>query len=478
MRQDKTPKTDRSVSTRDLWRLDAASAAAMIRSGTISSRGLIDSVLGRLEDVNPRINAITLTLADDARRSADQADLAVQRGDALGPLHGIPVTIKLNVDQTGCPTDRGCIAQRDLIAKSDNPVVINLRQAGAVFVGRTNGPCHLLRWFTDNALHGRTLNPWNAAMTAGGSSGGAAAAVASGIGPIGLGNDLAGSVRYPAYCCGVYGLKPSPGRIPSHNETAQGPSSISAQLMSVQGPLARTVADLRLGFDAMAQPHVRDPYCVPPPIFPPSSKPIRVALVPDVGDVHPAVSDAVRAAGRRLAAAGYIVEEVTPPLYAETAALWPRIAMGDIVAQLEPVVAETGDDAIRRALALWKAVFPKGDASLTLRALGERDRHLRAWMSFLAGYPVVVMPTSNEPAFDVDADVKDEATTARIIAAQGPMMAVSALGLPGLSVPIGMHDGMPLGVQIVAGRYREDLCLAAAEAIEAGSPRLCPIDPV
>jgi amidase len=276
----------------------------------------------------------------------------------------------------------------------------------------------------------------------------------------------------------LYGLKPSVGRIPSHNDSAIGPSLVSAQLMSVQGRLARSVADLRLGFEAMAKPHLRDPFCVQPAALPFPIKPFRVALVPDAGEVHPTVSQAIRSAGRLLAAAGYVVEEVIPPLYAETAQLWARIATGDILAWLWSTVKNSGDEGIQQALSLLKEILPPGDATTTLRAVGERESFLRPWHCFLADYPIIVMPISNEPAFDADADVRDAATTRRIFAAQGPLMAISALALPAVAAPLGAHDGVPLGVQIVAGPYREDLCLAAAEAIEAGSLQLCPIDPI
>src|SRR5262245_20283520 len=182
----------------------------------------------------------------------------VRRGEPLGVLHGVPVTTKVNTDQRGCPTDNGVAAYKGLVPDADSAVVANLRRAGAIVIGRTNTPCYSMRWFTDNDLHGRTLSPWDPRITPGGSSGGAAAAVASGIGPIAQGNDIAGSVRYPAYCCGVVGLRPSYGRVPSYNPTAA-PPAIASQLMAVQGPLARTVADLRLGFAAMAVPDARDP---------------------------------------------------------------------------------------------------------------------------------------------------------------------------------------------------------------------------
>src|SRR5262245_21360677 len=204
----------------DLWKLDAVEVAELTRSRKVSCREVVTSALARLDAVNPALNAVVRPLHEQALAAADAADKAAADGAALGILHGVPVTTKVNVDQTGCPTDNGVVACKAVMATRDNPVVANLRRAGAIVVGRTNTPAFWMRWFTDNALHGPTRNPWDAARTPGGSSGGAAAATASGIGTIGHGNDIAGSVRYPAYCCGLVGLRVSYGRIPSFNFSA------------------------------------------------------------------------------------------------------------------------------------------------------------------------------------------------------------------------------------------------------------------
>jgi amidase len=228
--------------------------ARAIRLRAISAREATRAVLDRCTAVNPALNAVVQVLEQEALAAADAADAALSRGDAApGPLHGVPVTTKINVDQKGLPTSNGCVPLRDLIAPEDSAVVANLRRAGAVLVGRTNAPALSMRWFTENALHGRTLNPWSAAHTPGGPSGGAAAAAAAGIGPIAHGNDLGGSIRYPAYACGIAGLRPSFGRVPAFNPTMQAERPLSFQLMSTQGPLARRVRDLRLALAVMAQ---------------------------------------------------------------------------------------------------------------------------------------------------------------------------------------------------------------------------------
>ena len=198
-----------------LWNLTAAEIAALVRSRQVSAREVAVASLDRLDAVNPAINAVVDCDHGEVLAAADVTDARIAAGDDPGPLAGVPVTIKVNTDQKGHATTNGLCSNRDLIAGSNSPVVDNLQAAGAVILGRTNTPAFSMRWFTDNQLHGRTLNPHDASITPGGSSGGAAAAVAAGIGPIGHGNDIGGSLRYPAYSCGVHGLRPTPGRIAS-----------------------------------------------------------------------------------------------------------------------------------------------------------------------------------------------------------------------------------------------------------------------
>jgi amidase len=453
----------------------------MIRGGKVSCREAVAAALARLDAINPRINAVVRPLHEQALAEAAAADEALARGARVGPLHGVPVTTKVNVDQTGCPTDNGVVAFKSVMATRDNPVVANLRRAGGIVIGRTNTPAFSMRWFTDNALHGLTRNPWDPARTPGGSSGGGAAATATGIGAIAHGNDIAGSVRYPAYCCGLVGLRVSYGRIPSHNFTAIALRPISAQLMAVQGPLTRRVRDARLAFAAMAVANPLDPRCADVPLEgPPPKRPIRVALVADPagrGGVEPAVAAAVRRAGRSLEAAGYAVEEVEPPELGAVADLWAAIAMDDTIAALEPAAAQYGDEGIKRALGLWRAIYPARDTRHVLEGLAQRDRLPRLWELFLEERPIVVTPVSNERAFPLDLDLVDVETTRRIMGAQIMQLAVPVLGLPAVSVPTGAVDGVPMGVQITAGRFREDLCLDAAAAIEARAPMATPIDP-
>ena len=465
----------------DLWRWDAGPLANGIRTGKISSREATRSVLARLEAVNPKLNAVTVVLAEAALAAADRADGARRRGEPLGPLHGVPVTIKENIDQEGAATANGVVAFKDVIAKTDSPVVASWKRAGAVIIGRTNTPAFSLRWHTDNDLRGRTFNPWHRDRTPGGSSGGAAAALACGIAPLAHGNDLGGSVRYPAYCCGVAGIRPTLGRVAAYNATVTEERPLGMQIMSVQGPLARRVADVRLGLAAMSAGDPRDPWWVPAPLEgPPPPRPLRVALTVDPSGlgVDPAVAAAVRAAGAALAEGGYAVEEVEPPDVAGVAACWSAIVVNEMRHVTQPYIRKHGGVDINRSLDFMLAGTPDVDLGGYVKAMGERTRHLRDWMLFLERYPLVVGPVSTEPPFEVGFDTTTAARAAEAARAQRLLVAVNLLGLPAVAVPTGRAGHVPLGVQVIGSRYREDLCLDAAEVIEARHGLPTPIDPV
>src|SRR5580692_5905401 len=203
----------------ELWRLSATDIAALIRSKKVSAKQAASAALARLDAVNPSINAVVDHRPEDVLAQAAAIDAAIARNQEVGPLAGVPVTVKVNIDQAGFATTNGLKLQRDVIAQSNSPVIDNLRKAGAVILGRTNCPAFSYRWFTTNLVHGDTKNPRDGGITPGGSSGGAGAAVASGIGHIAHGTDIAGSIRYPAYACGVHGLRPTTGRVPARNES-------------------------------------------------------------------------------------------------------------------------------------------------------------------------------------------------------------------------------------------------------------------
>ncbi|WP_062479118.1 amidase family protein [Variovorax boronicumulans] len=463
-----------------LWQLEAADLALRIKAREVSCVEAVRSSLARLEAVNPRVNAVVDGCADEALGAAAQADAVLAKGEATGPLHGVPVTIKVNVDQRGHATTNGVEAYRSVVAKDDSPVVANLQRAGAIVVGRTNTPAFSMRWFTDNAAHGRTLNPYNADVTPGGSSGGAAAAVAVGIGAIAHGNDQGGSIRYPAYACGVYGLRPSFGRVPAFNPSGTGERPMVVQLTSVQGPLARSVRDLRLAFAAMAQRDVRDPWWAPAPLESATSgSPVSVALCTELPGYacDPEVADALQRAARRLERAGYRVEPAQPPRLRETADLWLSLTMADSRLLVEEALMRDGDDTIRQAYRAMDAHAPQFDTVGYMRALAARTGLMREWALFLQRHPLLLMPVSWRHPFPVDADQRGSSAMREILDAQSPLLSTAILGLPGLSVPMGLRHGLPTGVQLVGDRFREDLCLAAAEVLEAEAGPVAAVDP-
>ena len=462
----------------DFWRKPATEIAQLVRIGAATASEITEDALARLEAVNPAINAVVQVTADEARAAAKEADLAVSRNERLPPLTGVPVTVKVNVDQQGHATTNGLRIQKDLFAQTDSPVVANLRRAGAIIIGRTNTPAFSLRWFCRNSLHGHTINPINPAITPGGSSGGAAAATAAGIGCIGHGTDIAGSIRYPAYACGLHGIRPTLGRVPAVNFT--GPERhVGGQLMAVSGPLARTIADVRAGLEAMSAADIRDPWWVPVPFDLPE-QPRRAALTisPEGMKVDEPVEDALREAARRLEAAGWEVEEVACPPLREPAALQLRLWLAEFRRSGASAVAQEDDpDAsfVYEQLSRHSTVL---DVNGLLDTLQQRATFVREWQLFLDRYPVCLMPVSGELPFADLLDVQSPEMFDRVLEAQLPQCGLPLMGLPGLTVSMGLTDGnIPVGVQIVGGRYREDTMLAAGEVIEAGNTPFLPVDP-
>ena len=464
----------------DLWQYDATDLARLIRLGRVSAKEAVTATLARIDAVNPKLNAIVRRMDAEALAQADAADAARSRGEALGPLHGVPVTTKINTDHKGHPTDNGAVAFKDLMATEDAPVVANLRRAGAIFVGRTNAPAFSMRAFSDNELHGRTFNPLDRAVSPGGSSGGAGAATATGMGAIAHGNDIGGSVRIPAYCNGVVALRVGLGRVPAFNPSAAAPRPIGALLMATQGPHTRSVRDARLALEVMARGDARDTRWVDAPIAgPPPARPRRVAIAPVIpgGFTHPAQSEAVRRAGRHLAAAGYVVEETLPPDLEEVVRVWHVIGSGDVFRPLGPNIEKYGDANAVKSYRLWRELSPPpNDANAVLDAYMQRDLYLFRWQEFFQRYVAVVMPTMCDLPPPVDQDLTLDGQR-KILDSLRVSFLAPALGLPGLAVPVGTHGALRTGVQIVAGRFREDLALDAGEVVEAAEGIVSTIDP-
>jgi len=459
-----------------LWALDATETASLIRKKQLSTREAVEAHLARLDEMNPKINAVVRVLREDALAEAAAADEAIAHGDRLGRLHGVPITTKINVDQMGLPTDNGVKLFKDLIAKQDAPQIASLRDAGAIVIGRTNSPAFAMRATTDNALHGLTLNPWNKEVTCGGSSGGAGASLAAGIGALAQGNDIGGSIRWPSYCNGVVGLRPSIGRVAAYNASAQMPRAFAAQIMSVNGPMARSVRDIRCALRLMAEGDPRDPTWVPAPVDPPPlNAPLAVAVAVDDRLPHE-IKEVLRRAASHLQDAGYDVEEVAPPELDRVADLWSDIGLAEIGAMLRPMMPTIGDEKMQRFMDdLWEL---RGGADLTRyqTALRVREVMQTKWQVFLDTHPLILLPACGELSLPAGIDTQGIDAVKRMIEALRYQLAIPVLGLPSLAIPMGTHEGLPSGVQIVSRRFREDLCLAAGEIIEFREPPITPID--
>ncbi|CAH2604570.1 Indoleacetamide hydrolase [Rhodovastum atsumiense] len=458
-----------------LWGLPAARIADLVTRRAVSAVEVAEATLARLDAVNPKLNAVVEHRPEEVLARARAIDAAIAAGNPVGPLAGVPVTIKVNVDQVGFATTNGLTLQKDLIAETNNPVVDAFLAAGAVPVGRTNTPAFSYRWFTSNRIHGATRNPRNPTLTPGGSSGGAAAAVAAGIGTIAHGTDIAGSIRYPAYACGVHGLRPSLGRVAAYNASGAKDRTIGPQIMAVSGPIARSVDDLRLGLAALARPDSRDPWSVPVPLDGPDLP--RRAVVchrPDGMATAPELVMALETAAAALRDAGWTVEEVEslPPL-APAVPIQVTLWMGDDWAGQMATARREGDPGAIAALEGQRDFAETIGIAEYSDALVRRLGIARAWARFMDETPVVLLPPSAELPFPDDLDLRSAEDYRRVWTAQMPMIALPVTGLPSLTLCTGLlAGGMPAGVQIVAGRFREDVCLAAAAAIEARCPKL------
>lgn len=466
----------------ELWQWTATELAQSIASGRISSLEATESALTRMSEVNPAVNAVVDPLPEQAMKEAKNADKARRAGAPLGPLHGVPITVKINVDYGGRATTNGVVAFKDAIAPDDSAVVRNLRRAGAVIIGRTNTPSFSMRRFTSNDLHGTTFNPFNREITPGGSSGGAAVATAVGIGAFGHGNDIGGSIRYPAYCCGLYGLRPSVGLIPSYNPSQKSERMIVAQIASVQGPIARCVADLRRAMNAMMGPDPRDVWQVPaPPIEPgPAHRPCRVAMLAETDDcpADPDVSRAIRKAGAILAEAGYEVEEVQPPSMQTAADLWRLVLGNEMRSGLVPMAEKLGDAGIKKNLRNLLEGIPDLDRTEWMVAFARRADLLREWQLFFQDHPIVLTANTWCLPMVVDLDQREDLNVDLFYRQVAPNTSLPFLGLPALAVPMGFVGTIPVGVQLIAGRFEDNLLLAAGEVLERATEPRDPVDPI
>lgn len=458
------------------WLLGAAQLAAAIRERRLTASAAVEAHLTRVAEVNGKINAVTVVLADAARRTAEEADAAVASGSSLGPLHGVPFTVKENIDVAGQATTHGVPGGIASMAERDAPVVTRLREAGAILIGQTNMADMGMRLHTGSSLRGDTLNPWAAARTPGGSSGGEAAALATGMTPLGLGNDYGGSLRYPSQCCGTVALRPTLGRIAA--ASSDGAPRPSSQLFAVTGPMARRVEDLVLALGVLAAGGARDPRWAPVPLAGPLL-PSRVAVVPDPegAGVDPRVTEGVRRAADALATAGFEVEELEPPRLRACGDTWAAIADAELNSGLMDVPLGLCGEEARRFVELTSGASPPAALVDYIEALTERHRLATEWAAFLESFPIVLGPVSTAMPFEVGADVATPEGAMAVRRSLRFTVSVNLLGLPAVALPAGTADGLPLGIQVVAARYREDVALGAAQVIEDRLGVLTPIDP-
>ncbi len=464
----------------ELTNLTALQLARAVADREVSATEVIEAHLARIEAVNPSLNAVVLVLADSARAEAAALDARLAAGEKPGPLAGVPLSVKANIDQAGYPTTWGVPALAEAVVPVDAPVVERMRAAGAIPIGRTNLPDMALRIHTDSSLHGLTRNPWHPGRTAGGSSGGEASALASGMSALGLGNDIGGSLRNPANACGIASIRPSMGRVPDAGMVPTEDSLMAGQLMAVQGPMARTVADVRAGLAALNGHHPRDPWSVDVPLELSTTLPKRIAVVPEPpgGSTDPVVAAAVRTAADFLADAGYEVKEIVPPDYEEAVATWAQLLVGDFVTIREQLGAIMGADGFTIMGRIFDAVPPL-DGPGWSNLFMARHRIARSWSLFLADYPLVLSPTWTQLPFEHGFDVTPEGTAA-FMELLRPVTPANLMGLPSACVPAAQDaaTGLPIGVLLTGARFNDYLCLDAAEAVEARSSIRTPIDPV
>ena len=430
--------------------------AAAIREGRQSAAEVVDACLARIESVNPALNAVVQLRSDEARAEADRADQAVVRGESLGPLHGVPMTIKDSLDTAGLITTGGSTGRARFVPSQDATVVGRVKRAGAILLGKTNTPELTLSYETNNLVYGRTNNPWDVSRTSGGSSGGAAAIVASGGAAFDIGSDYGGSIRLPAHFNGIAGIKPTHGRVPRTGHIfPYGGTHDSFQQI---GPFGRYVDDLVLLLPILAGPDHIDPAIVPMPLGDPSDVDLgtlRVGFHVDNGirTPTPEIQAVVRAAAEVLVGEGAQVDESRPEGIEESVA----IGFGMINAD--------GRAAVRRLLRAMGTTDASIETELTALSAVELDQLVADWYglrsrmhSYLENHDVILCPVNAKPAILHGAtDLPDYSYT----------LSYNVTGWPGVVVRGGTSsEGLPIGVQVVAAPTREDIALAVASRIE------------
>jgi len=451
----------------------AVSMAGQIRAKKLSSLELVEEHLARIEKLNPKLNAFVQVDADGARRQARRADQALSRKLGLGPLHGIPVTVKSSIAVEGLRQEAGSQLRAGVVAAKDAVLVTRLRNAGAVILGTTNTPELLMAWETDNLLYERTNNPWDLARTAGGSSGGEAAAIASGCSAGGVGSDGGGSIRVPAHFCGICGLKPTPGRIPAtgHFPVSVGPFA----LLGVVGPMARTIGDLKALFEVMQGPDDGDPSAAPVPVRWPAwenLKKVRIGCFEDDGrtPVTPETRAAVADAAVALKRAGFDVRPFRPDGLEQARKLWWQffgiagaMLLGPMIkgreAELSPILKE---------FSAWTAAERPHTAETLLETWVARDTLRMQIFEQMQEFPVLLSPVASIPSFrHGERSWMVAGGAVNYLDAWSYSEWFNLLGMPAAVVPVGRsQEGLPIGVQIAALPWQEEIVLSVAEVLE------------
>jgi Asp-tRNA(Asn)/Glu-tRNA(Gln) amidotransferase A subunit family amidase len=453
-----------------LNRLTLTQMAAELRSGRASSQETVEAHLRQIDAQNSRINAFVSIFAEEARAAAKAADEARVRQRTLGPLHGVPLTIKDSFDVAGQPTYCGSRLRLDHRAAKDSTSAARLRAAGAILLGKTNCPEFLYNYETDNYIAGRTNNPWDVTRTSGGSSGGEAAAIASFCSAGGMGSDGGGSIRVPAHFCGIAGLKPTPGRVPAtgHFPLIAHPGG----LLGVGGPMARTAEDVRLLFQVTAGHDDQDPFSAPVPLRPAELAGLKIGLMERFNGVpvQPAITLAVDAAGRVLEALGFAVEPFEPRGIERAPELW-WFFFGEVAAPfIKKMIAGRERDVHWTGMELVGLAFEKPAPTMeqVIENLGARDAMRAALLRQLRDHLVILLPACGVAAFPHRsrrwaAGEKEIG----LFEAITPLTFSNLLGLPALVIPFGRtEEGLPVGVQLVAAPYGEELLLDLAVRME------------
>jgi len=473
----------------DIWKLSATQVAKAIAVGDISSREAVEASLSRLAQVEPHLNAFSDHAVDSVAR-ADDADARRAAGEPLGPLHGVPIAVKENHDLVGLPTTHGVPALREAPpARRNGPPVERYVEAGAIIIGRTRMPPFGQRWTTQSDFYGPTRNPYDPSVTAGGSTGGGAAAVAAGVVSIAQGNDMGGSLRYPASVCGVAALRPTVRKVPWWTSTAGEGIRFASREFLVDGPIARSVADLRLALSVIARPDARDPEATPGYAIPVTDSP-RIGVVVDPGDLpfagasSPDVDASLRATVARLRSLGYEVDEIAVPALGEAAGLWLQMTFDDYgVSSFASDLETFGDDGMRFK---WDSVTKLVRQEFGDRSLGrylatvERRSLLRRQLSeLMVDYPVLMLPNSGEEPFELGSDVTSQERVSELLRHQWPSLSIPFMALPGVGLATQDRSGRaPLGVHLVGRAFDEETVLRVAEQLETTTSFGEPIDPV